>query len=105
MRGVAPGQAGGNIQVQVDRQVGPQSPRGKLRDSAQHIQVQAVPVALVGDGRVSITVAQHDVAIGQVRQDKFPDQLGAGCRVEQHFRRGKHLHVGDGMERLVEPVR
>src|SRR5581483_12179471 len=73
--GTAAGQAAQRVNVQVQRQVRLQAARRKLRDLPDGVQVEATPIALVGQRTVGKAITQHDAARCQVRTDALRDQL------------------------------
>src|SRR3972149_8340677 len=73
---VLAGQAVLRRDVQQDREVRRQAAGGDVVDGAQVVQVEAAPVALVGQGGVSIAVTEDDIAALQRRADHLLHVLG-----------------------------
>jgi hypothetical protein len=84
----AAGQAHGGRHVEVDGQVRLEAAGGDLDQLAQHRQVQAVAVALVGQGSVRVAVAQDQLASLERRPDDLSHVLGAGSVHEKGLRQG-----------------
>ena len=71
--------------VEEDREVGLQALRRKVVEVLQPRHVDAAAVALVGEGRIGETVAQHPFAPRERGADHLGDDLRARREEEQHL--------------------
>ena len=86
-------QADLHIHIQQNSQVRLQTGSGVIDKGAHILQILTVSVALVSQGRIGITVTQHDAPLSQLGADDLLHDLGAGSLVEQGLGVRVHLLV------------
>ena len=82
------------IDVDEDRDVGPEAATGDAVEIAHDFGVESAPAALIDQGGIGEAVAEHGAAGFERGPDHFVDILGAAGKVEQEL--GARPDVGAG---------
>src|SRR6266480_173038 len=102
-----PGEAGLDRQVEQDREVRLKTTGGLGLQPSQRVQVEATPVPLVGERRIRVAIAEHQLATCEPRADHLLDMLRPCRSEEQRLRPRRHRYLlpaqQDGTDHLPHP--